>query len=45
MANKGIHGRIEKLVLRNLYRTYYDIPGDLSVRKPEAAMKIVVESS
>ena len=44
-ANNMIHEAAHKIVLKNLYKTYYDLPNELAVRKPDAAMKTVVDTS
>lgn len=44
-AHNEIHRVAHATVLKNLYRTYYDLPNDLAVRKPDSTMKTVVDTS
>ena len=41
----GIHKLAREAVLRNLYKSYYDLPNDLKARKADATMRAVVETS
>lgn len=41
----GVHGGMQKLVLKNVYRSFYDIANDRQVRKPDMVMRAVVETS
>lgn len=42
---KGIHEEAHKIVLKNIYHTYYDLPANERFRKPDQLMKIVVDGS
>ena len=44
-AHSEIHRVAHKIVLKNLYKTYYDVPNDMAARKPDATMKTVVDTS
>lgn len=44
-ASVNVHEALEKLVLKNVYRGFYDIANEQSVRKPDALMSTVVETS
>ena len=44
-AHSEIHRSAHKTVLKNLYKTYYDVPNDMAARKPDATMKTVVDTS
>tara|TARA_B110000285_G_C14795475_1_gene455022 strand:- start:167 stop:451 length:285 start_codon:yes stop_codon:yes gene_type:complete len=40
-----IHNEAHRLVLKNIYHNYYDLPTDQQYRKPDQLMKIVVDGS
>ena len=41
----NVHRGLNEQVLRNVYRSFYDIPNDRAVRQPDSLMKTVVETS
>ena len=44
-AHHEIHRAAHRTVLKNLYKTYYDVPNDMAVRKADATMKTIVDTS
>jgi hypothetical protein len=44
-AHNEIHRAAHATVLKNLYKTYYDVPNDMAVRKADSTMKTVVDTS
>lgn len=44
-AHLEIHKKAHKMVLKNLYKTYYDLPNDFMARKADSTMEAIVESS
>jgi len=40
-----IHKTAKQMVLKNVYKTYYDLRNDTSYRKPDIAMRAIVETS
>lgn len=40
-----IHKLAKETVLRNVYKSYYDLPNDLKARKADVAMRAVVDTS
>ena len=44
-SNRMVHRTLKNLVLKNVYRGYYDISDDQAVRKPDATMSAIVDTS
>lgn len=44
-SHTAITRKAKEVVLNNIYRQYYDIPNDLKVRKPDAVLKTIVDTS
>lgn len=40
-----IHKLAKEAVLRNVYKSYYDLPNDIKARKADATMRAVVDTS
>ena len=44
-ARLSLQKDTSKMVLKNVYKQFYDIPNDLKVRKADSTMRAVVDSS
>ena len=45
MTQTNLTRAVKDVVLKNIYRQYYDLPNDQSFRKPDMVMRTIVETS